>query len=265
MNKSDSIEIVVLGSGTSAGVPMIGCHCRVCISTDPRDKRNRCSVAVGYAGRRVLIDTPPELRLAVIANQIDMVDAVILTHGHADHIFGLDDVRRYNTLSGQGMPILAGAKTLSVVRQAFPYAIDQAAADPLVYRPQILLQEITGTFELFGRIWTPIYLPHGNVQVLGFRVGDFAYCTDCSDIPPQERKKLLNLDVLIIDALRPTFHPTHLSFEQALAVIDDLKPRRAYFTHLTHDVPHAEIEQQLPSHVRVLYDGLRITLPHKGG
>ena len=261
MTKSDSIEIVVLGSGTSAGVPMIGCHCRVCSSTDPRDKRNRCSVVVGYGGKRVLIDTPPELRLAVIANGIDMVDAVVLTHGHADHIFGLDDVRRYNTLSGSGMPILANANTLAIIRQAFPYAIDQAAADPLVYRPQIVLQEITDAFELFGRVWTPIYLPHGNVQVLGFRVGDFAYCTDCSGIPPEERKKLASLDVLIIDGLRPTPHPTHLSFNQALEIIAELRPRRAYFTHLTHDLPHAEIEAQLPPHVRVLYDGMKFQVP----
>ena len=187
MSKSDSIEVVVLGSGTSAGVPMIGCHCRVCNSSDPRDKRNRCSVTVGYGGKRVLIDTPPELRLSVIANGIDMVDAVVLTHAHADHIFGLDDVRRYNTLAGSGMPVLAGANTLSVIRRAFPYAIDQVVADPLVYRPQIVLQEITGPFELFGKVWTPIYLPHGNVQVLGFRIGDFAYCTDCSGIPAEER------------------------------------------------------------------------------
>ena len=261
MNKSDSIEVVVLGSGTSAGVPMIGCHCRVCTSADPRDKRNRCSLAVGYGGKRVLIDTPPELRLAVIANGIDMVDAVVLTHGHADHIFGLDDVRRYNTLSGNGMPILANASTLAIIRHAFPYAIDQAAADPLVYRPQIMLQEITGTFELFGRMWTPIHLPHGNVQVLGFRVGDFAYCTDCSGIPAKERKKLASLDVLIIDGLRPTPHPTHLSFNQALEIIADLLPRRAYLTHLTHDLPHAEIEAQLPPHVRVLYDGMKFQVP----
>ncbi len=255
------MEVLVLGSGTSAGVPMIGCHCRVCTSADPRNKRNRCSVLVSYGGHRVLIDTPPELRLAVIANSVDMVDAVVLTHAHADHIFGLDDVRRYNTLSGRDMPIWASAKTLSIIRQVFPYAIDQAAADPLVYRPQINLNEVKGVFELFGRSWTPIYLPHGNVQVLGLRVGNFAYCTDCSDIPPGERAKLVGLDVLIIDALRPNPHPTHLSFEQALAIIDDLKPKRAYFTHLTHDVPHDEIEKTLPPQVRVLHDGLRINLP----
>jgi phosphoribosyl 1,2-cyclic phosphate phosphodiesterase len=124
--------------------------------------------------------------------------------------------------------------------------------------PQINLHPIEGVFDLFGRRWTPIYMPHGNVQVLGLRVGNFAYCTDCSDIPQEERYKLANLDVLIIDALRPSPHPTHLSFEQALGVIADLKPRRAFFTHLTHDVPHAEIERNLPPHVRVLYDGLQI-------
>ncbi len=248
----------MLGSGTSAGVPMIGCHCRVCTSSDARDRRNRCSVVVSYGGRRVLIDTPPELRLAAIANGVDMVDAVLLTHAHADHIFGLDDVRRYNTLSGKDMPVWASAKALSVIRHAFPYAVDQATADPLVYRPKLILNEITDAFQLFGRPWTPIYLPHGNVQVLGFRIGDFAYCTDCSDIPSSERHKLADLDVLIIDALRPTPHPTHLSFAQSLAIIADLKPKRAFFTHLTHDVLHEEIENTLPPHVRVLHDGLRI-------
>ncbi len=261
MSNHDPIEITILGSGTSAGVPMIGCHCPVCTSTDPRDKRNRCSVVVSYGGRSVLIDTPPELRLAAIANRVDMIDAVVLTHAHADHIFGLDDVRRYNTLSGRGIPVYGAPRTLSIIRQAFGYALDAAAADPLVYRPQLTLEEVCGPFELLGKTWIPIELPHGRVQVLGFRIGDFAYCTDCSDIPAAGKLQLNHLDTLIIDALRPTPHPTHLSFEQAIALIAELKPRQAFFTHLTHDVAHADIEKNLPEGVKVLTDGMKFQVP----
>jgi phosphoribosyl 1,2-cyclic phosphate phosphodiesterase len=254
---SSTLTITVLGSGTSAGVPMIGCHCAVCQSADPRDKRTRPSVAVSYGGKHILVDTTPELRLQAVANGLHHIDAVVFTHGHADHIFGLDDIRRYNTVLHAALPVHAAPETLAILHRCFPYAFDKQE-DIGVYRPQIVPHEIRGPFDLFGQIWTPIPMVHGRAHVLGFRIGNFAYCTDCNEIPEASQQLLEGLDLLIIDALRPRPHPTHLSFEQALAMIDRLRPHRAFFTHLAHDVSHVEIESTLPAHVRVLYDGLRI-------
>ncbi len=253
----------MLGSGTSAGVPMIGCHCPVCTSADPRDQRTRPSIAVHYGGHHILVDTTPELRLQAVRNGLDRIDAVIYTHAHADHIFGLDDVRRYNTLMSAPLPMYATKETLDALRGAFAYAFKptERTTDAL-YRPELLPREIGGEgrepFDVCGKIWTPIPLVHGRFRVLGFRIGNFAYCTDCNEIPPDSRALLQDLDVLIIDALRPRPHPTHLSFEQALAVVADLRPKRTFFTHLSHDVKHADIEAMLPPQVRVGYDGLRI-------
>jgi phosphoribosyl 1,2-cyclic phosphate phosphodiesterase len=256
------LTITVLGSGTSAGVPMIGCHCPVCSSTDPRDRRTRPSIAVSYAGHTVLIDTTPELRLQACAVGLDRIDAVVYTHAHADHIFGLDDVRRFNTILGHPLPLYARPEALATLRQAFPYAFaprhDELSQG--MYRPELAPVEIAGPFSLFDQTWTPIEMPHGRFNVLGYRIGNFAYCTDCHEIPPAQQAKLEGLDVLVIDALRPRPHPTHLSFEQAEALIAQLRPKRAYFTHLAHDVSHAQIESKLPPHIRVLYDGLRLTV-----
>jgi phosphoribosyl 1,2-cyclic phosphate phosphodiesterase len=174
-------------------------------------------------------------------------------------------VRRYNTISGAPLPLYASAGTMAKVRQVFPYAFEaRAPADPdrhALYRPELVPVIIDGPFELCGATWEPVKLPHGASGVLGFRIGDFAYCTDCSSVPAEAAARLRGLDTLIIDALRPRPHPTHQSFEQALAVIEDLKPRRAFFTHLSHDMKHADIEEMLPAHVRVGYDGLRVEVP----
>jgi len=239
---------------------MIGCHCPVCSSRDQRDHRTRCSILVSYCGKSVLVDTTPELRLQAIANQVDLIHAVVFTHGHADHIFGLDDVRRYNTLLGSPLPVYAAEATMRTLQQAFSYAFTQQTQTG-VYRPELEPKIIDGPQEIFGVNWQPIPLPHGRISVLGFRIGNFAYCTDCSEIPAPARAMLLNLDTLIIDALRPRPHPTHLSFSQALAIIDDLKPRRAYFTHLSHDVSHQDIERDLPANVRVAYDSMILEIP----
>jgi phosphoribosyl 1,2-cyclic phosphate phosphodiesterase len=196
--------------------------------------------------------------LQAVANKLDLISAVVYTHGHADHIFGLDDVRRYNTLRHGPLPVYARAETLGVLRTAFPYAFVPASAVDGMYRPELEPHVIDGSFELHGRTWTPIPLVHGRVAVLGFRIGNFAYCTDCSEIPATSRALLQNLDVLIIDALRPRGHATHLSFAQALATIAELHPRRAFFTHLAHDVAHVDIENALPAHVRACYDGMRL-------
>jgi len=263
---SRQLSITILGSGTSAGVPMIGCHCGVCSSGDPRDHRSRPSIAVHYdgngGGRNILIDTSPELRLQAVRNRLDRVDAVVYTHAHADHVFGLDDLRRYNTVMQAVMPIYAASDVLTDLCRVFPYAFEVGGSGPStkdsLYRPELRPNPIDGPFDLFGERWVPIPLVHGHVTTLGFRVGNVAYCTDCNDILPASRELLRDLDVLIIDALRPRPHPTHMSFEQSLAMIASIRPRRAFFTHLSHDMLHADIEKSLPENIRVGYDGLKI-------
>ncbi len=260
MKVSASITVTVLGSGTSAGVPMIGCHCPVCQSSDTRDRRTRCSIVISYANRHILIDTAPELRLQAIANSIDQVDAIVFTHAHADHIFGLDDVRRYNALLQAPLPVYAAPETLEVLLRIFPYAFARQNVDR-IFKPELIPTPIQGALDIFGTTWQPIPLLHGRNRVLGFRIGDFAYCTDCSAIPSESMQLLQGLDVLIIDGLRPRVHPTHFSFDQALEVIEAVKPRRAFFTHLSHDSFHADIEAGLPAHVRVCFDGLKLDIP----
>jgi phosphoribosyl 1,2-cyclic phosphate phosphodiesterase len=262
-----ALTITVLGSGTSAGVPMIGCHCAVCSSDDPRDQRSRPSIALHYIDnintqRNILIDTSPELRLQAVRNRLDQIDAVLYTHAHADHIYGLDDVRRYNTIMKAPLPLYAAPEAMTTLQSCFPYAFAAKAppTNDALYRPELAPQIIEGPFTLYDKTVAPVNLVHGRFRVLGFRIDDFAYCTDCNDIPPESREKLQNLDTLIIDALRPRPHPTHLSFEQALEMISILKPRRAYFTHLSHDMLHADIEKMLPPNIRVLYDGLRLEI-----
>ncbi len=254
------MRITVLGSGTSTGVPMIGCHCPVCSSDDLRDRRSRCSIVVHYQNRHILVDTTPELRLQAIAARLDRIDAVVFTHAHADHIFGLDDVRRYNTILGSPLPIYAAEDTLVALERIFPYAFIKQQ-DAGFFRPALAPNRISGPFDLFGVSWRPIPLLHARGAVLGFRIGDFAYCTDCSDFPESSLDQLRNLQTLIIDALRPRPHPAHLSFAQALTLIDRLQPQQAYFTHLSHDVSHAQAEAGLPPRVRLCYDGLTITIP----
>ena len=259
MDATKTLAIQFLGTGTSAGVPMIGCHCQVCSSSDRRDQRSRTSITVSYNSKTVLIDAAPELRLQAVANRVDRVDAVVFTHAHADHIFGLDDVRRFNTILQAPLPVYGSADTLATLQRVFAYAF-AGKVDPQLYRPELVPHEITGPFNLFGRQWQPLPLVHGKAHVLGFRIGDFAYCTDCAEIPPASMDILRGVRVLVIDALRPRPHPTHFSFDQALERIAELAPQQAYFTHLAHDVLHEQAEALLPPHVRIAYDGLAVTV-----
>jgi phosphoribosyl 1,2-cyclic phosphate phosphodiesterase len=263
MTPKSGPELIFLGTGTSHGVPMIGCDCAVCRSDDPRDRRYRTSVALRRLddGRTVLIDTPPELRLAVIAHDVRRVDAVLLTHAHADHILGLDDLRRFNDLGQRQIPCHGDAATLERVGSIFPYALvpyELKRSD----RPSISLNPLEPgrSFEACGLEIQPIPLMHGRMAVLGFRIGDLAYCTDCSAIPEGAWPLLGGLDLLVLDALRRTPHPTHFNMEQALAVVARLRPRRTLFTHITHELSHAQTSAALPAGVALAYDGQRVRI-----
>jgi phosphoribosyl 1,2-cyclic phosphate phosphodiesterase len=251
-----SLRLTVLGSGTSMGVPTLGCHCAVCESTDPRDKRTRPSVLLAWDGRNVVVDTTPDFRFQAMRAGMDRLDAVIYTHGHADHVMGLDDIRPFNMKQRAEVPIYAAADTLALLRRQFAYIF--ADAQPGSTLPLIELHTIDGPFSLFGAQIVPIPAMHGNQPVLGFRVGKMAYLTDFSSVPASSKALLGGLDDFILDALRYVPHPTHSNVEQSLALVKELKPKRAWFTHICHDLGHAEANALLPEHVRLAYDGLQI-------
>ncbi len=254
------MELLFLGTGTSAGIPMIGCKCEVCTSADPRDKRTRPSALLSYDGKRILIDSTPELRIQCVTHGVDMVDAVVFTHAHADHIMGLDDVRRFNVISGRPMDVWANARTMKSLQQCFSYAFLDPSVKTTVFRPKLLSRLIEGPFEVEGRTWTPVPLLHGEVHVLGFRVGNVAYCTDVSHIPDASYKLLEGVEVLVLDGLQFKPHPTHFSVQEAVAAAERIGAKQTWLTHITHGTTHAESNRQLPPHVQLAYDGLRIEL-----
>jgi phosphoribosyl 1,2-cyclic phosphate phosphodiesterase len=254
------LRITVLGSGTSSGVPTIGCSCTTCASADPRDYRLRPSVLVQYGGKNVLIDTTPDFRAQALRAGIGRVDAILFTHAHADHILGLDDVRPLNYHQKMSIPAYGTDATLDIVRRVFRYAFDAEPSQSSA--PRVDLHTITEEpFDLFGLRVVPIPLMHGRGATLGFRFGDAAYLTDHSDIPEASKALLQKLDVLFLDALRHRPHPTHSTVEQSLASVRELAPRRAFFTHICHDLPHAQTEAAFPSNVRLAYDGLQLEVP----
>lgn len=248
------MRVTVLGSGTSHGVPMIGCACEVCTSGDPHDRRSRPSIVVGVAGGTILVDTAPELRLQAIANGLRRVDAVLFTHTHADHVHGIDDLRAFNALQGGAIPIYGSPASMRDIHARFDYIFAHSVAGGGI--PMLELHPVEGPFEVLGESVVPVTVLHGRLPVYGYRFGRFAYVTDCSAIPEPSMALLHGLDVLILDALRHRPHPTHFNIEQALEVIARLRPRRAYLTHLTHDVLHQRVNAELPPGVALAYDGL---------
>jgi phosphoribosyl 1,2-cyclic phosphate phosphodiesterase len=253
-----AIELLFLGTGTSAGVPMIGCHCEVCSSTDPKDKRSRPSVLISQGDVRVLVDTSPELRLQCIASGIDRIDALVITHAHADHIMGLDDVRRFNALQKGPLDAWIEHEAFKTVSRCFGYAFCEPSADLKVFRPHLVHRPITGEFQIGPMTWKPIRLFHGSMPTLGFRVGKLAYCTDVNQIPESSFELLADLDLLVLDALQRTPHTTHFSVDQALAIVDRVKPKMTRFTHIAHALGHAATNATLPSGVQLAFDREKI-------
>ncbi len=249
--------LTVLGSGTSMGVPTIGCDCAVCRSSDPRDHRTRPSVWIEYAGHSVLIDTTPDFREQAIRENIRSVDAVLYTHTHADHLLGIDDLRPLSFKHKPNrLPLYAHPDAAEFIRGMFRYIFD--ADYKFGGLPQVELRSINGSVDLFGAHFEPIVLIHGDAEIYGFRFGSGAYLTDHSDIPEESLNKLQGLDVLFLDALRYKPHPTHSTVEHSLATVARLKPRRAFFTHICHDLPHELTNAALPENVKLSYDGMKL-------
>ncbi len=255
-------QLVFLGTGTSAGVPLIGCPCAVCTSTDPRNNRLRCSVVLGLPEGALLIDTPPDLRTQLLRERIGLVHAVAYTHEHADHIMGLDDLRLFPFVLGGPVPLYCEEVVEQRIRRTFDYVFDPAPKSTHSgARPQVTLHRIgTEPFALLGALITPVRLLHGNFDVLGFRVGNVAYCTDVSAIPDESWSRLEGLDVLVLGALRWRAHPTHFNLDQAVEAARRIGARRTYFTHMGHDLDHAATNAKLPSDIQLAHDGLRVPL-----
>lgn len=254
--------LTLLGTGTSVGVPCLGCDCAVCTGGHPRNQRTRSSAILGLPNGNLLIDTPPDLRSQLLREKIPLVHAVLYTHEHADHLHGLDDVRLFPFRLGHPIPIYASEVVERRIRKVFDYAFEQREQTHSGAIPSMQLQRIDESpIEILGAKLTPIPLVHGPYcRVFGYRIGNVAYCTDTNHIEPSSMELLEGLDVLVLDALRLTSHPTHFSVGEALDVIDRLQPKKAYLTHLSHELDYMTFHRELPEHVALAYDGLRIPL-----
>jgi phosphoribosyl 1,2-cyclic phosphate phosphodiesterase len=255
------MRITFLGTGTSVGVPMIGCSCHVCRSSDQRDQRLRTGLMVENGEQRLIIDISADFRQQALREAIDRLDALLITHCHADHVFGLDDIRPLNFRHGP-IPLFASESTLAQMRRVFYYIFEIKHVGGGL--PQLIVHSIDGEFEVCGMKVTPIPVIHGPTDVTAYRLSDgehaLAFVTDCNVIPEESLEKLRGLDLLIIDAVRYDPHPTHLHLAQALAYIAELKPRHALLTHIGHEIKYADASRQLPDRVELAYDGLKVEI-----
>jgi phosphoribosyl 1,2-cyclic phosphate phosphodiesterase len=252
------VRLRFLGTGTSFGVPQIGCDCAVCRSADPRDRRSRCAVLVEAGGAAILIDTPPELRLQLLGAGVSRLDAVLYTHEHADHIAGMDDLRAFTPKAAAPLPVYGPAETITRLRAAFAYIFDEQPPVPGTSKPRLTAQAIEpGTMlSLAGMSVLPIAFGHGPMRVFGYRFGPLAYITDVKDVPAEALTQLAGVTHLVINALWWRPHPTHLSIPEAVDVARRVGAERTWLTHLTHETAHAALEAALPPGVTPAYDGL---------
>ena len=254
------MNLLFLGKGTSVGIPMIGCHCPVCTSDDKRNVRRRSSLYVTTEEVAFVIDTPPDFRQQMLDFHIERCDAVLFTHAHADHIFGFDDIRRFNTIHKRVLPAYAEPETMADIRRVFNY-IDHKPSHLGLYRAQIDFHDVTGPFQVGDVSIEPVQVEHGYAMTgylmehHGKRVG---YVPDCHHMSQDVIQKLKGVDVMILDCLRYRAHPAHLSVEESLAYLEQINPGQAYLTHLCHDIDHATLQATLPTHIHVGYDGLTL-------
>ncbi len=257
------MRLTFLGTGTSFGVPQIGCACAVCRSGDPRDRRTRVGAIVEDEGLRLLLDTPPELRLQLIAAGVDRLDAVLFTHDHADHTHGIDDIRAISMRRDGALPMYGSAETLDAIAQRFPYIFDaQLKALPGTFKPEGFAHPLrAGEPVRIGHLdVTPVAVPHGRLQVFGYRIGPLGYITDAKSLPDDVVAQLAGVDVLVLNALFRTAHPTHLSIGEAVETAARVGARRTYLTHLTHETSHAELAASLPPGIAPAHDGLTVEI-----
>jgi phosphoribosyl 1,2-cyclic phosphate phosphodiesterase len=252
-------RLTFLGTGTSTGVPILGCDCPVCTSDDPRNQRTRPSVLMSFPAGNLLIDTTPEMRIQLLREKVRRVHAIAFTHHHADHLYGLDDARLFPKWIGGPVPVFCEHDTEEYIKRVFSYAFLEESRDwPPGFIPKIQFNPIEpgAGFEVLGQTILPVRLHHGKFKVMGFRVGDLAYCTDVNLIPETTFDALAGLDTLVLDALRYEHHATHFNLDEALAVVERLRPRQTFFTHISHSFDHEYVEQRLPPDVHLAYDGL---------
>lgn len=253
------LVLTILGSGTSTGVPVPGCRCPVCRSGAAENRRTRCSALLQWNGRNVLIDTATDFRQQVLREGLERIDAVLFSHTHADHLHGIDDLRTF-TLRGEALPVFGSAEAVTTIQRVFSYIfIDETEPG---FRPRLALRIIDAPFSLFGRTVVPVPLRHGPGNALGYRVGSLAYLTDCNGVPDSSLTLLSGVEVLVIDALRFTPHPSHFNVAEAIGVAARIGARRTLLTHLSHEVDHLRHTPGLPEGVEFAYDGQKITVPH---
>jgi phosphoribosyl 1,2-cyclic phosphate phosphodiesterase len=251
------MQLIMLGVGSSAGTPVIGCSCNTCSSSNPKNKRTRCSAAIRLAtGEVLLIDTGPDLRQQALRESLDRVDAVLYTHPHADHLHGIDDLRAFCQLQKQQIPLYGNAAVVEHITGKFSYTLREPSG--FWDLPILRMQQVDGPFSLFAQPILPIPVKHGRISILGYRIGNIAYITDVSEIPDESLALLQGLDVLLLDCLRYTPHTTHIHLEQSLAYASLINARQTYLIHMTHEMEYEALAAQLPPNVHVAYDGLRL-------
>ncbi len=251
------MQLIMLGVGSSAGTPVVGCNCDTCISNDIRNKRTRCSSAIVLpTGHTILIDTGPDLRQQALREGLSRVDAVLYTHTHADHLHGIDDLRAFCQIQKQQIPLYGSVETMQHIANKFPYVLREPSN--FWDLPVLAVKPVSKAFELFGNTVTPIAVKHGNSDIFGYRIGNIAYITDVSAIPDTSLALLEGLDTLLLDCLRFKSHPTHINLEQSLEYASHINAKQTYLIHMTHEIEFEEVSQRLPSTVRLGFDGLRI-------